>query len=79
MVIQIVFAGARPVTNPSNDKVVSWIGKSFLSLVWVSFTIVTIGMFIFGTTIHAASKQPDPFGYLCNWTRESILEAILDY
>jgi len=79
MVIQIVFAGARPVTNPAKEKVVSWLGKSVLSLVWVSFTVAAIGMFMLGTTIHIASKQPEPFGYLCNWLRESVLEAILDY
>jgi len=79
MVIQIVFAGARPVTNPANEKVLSWAGKSLLSLLWVCFTVMAIGLFIFGTTIHTTSKQPEPFSYLCNWMRESILEAILDY
>lgn len=69
MVLQVVFAGARPVTNTKNERVLSWAFKSLLSLLWVSFCLVAIGMLIFGTTISVALKQQDPYGYLANWGR----------
>jgi len=75
----VIFAGARPLTNPQKDTTLSWAGSVLVSLFWVSFSVLFLGMFLFGTTLSFAGRQPNPLGYLSGWARESILEAILDY
>lgn len=79
MIVQIIFAGARPLTKSQADSCLSWFIRSIISLFWVLMSTLTIILFLFGTSVAEASKQQKPVEFLGKQLKECILEIILDY